>query len=120
MSKPSVLRNLWPLATILALVLGGNALLRLWQAGDQGQALRELAQPGDILMLSSTTCIFCTRAREWLTEQNVPFRECFIESDAACRAEFQARSGPGTPTFVVRGQTLVGFDPARLQRSLSR
>jgi len=120
MSTPSILRNLWPLALIIALVMGGTALLRARAAGEHGQALRELARPGDIVMLSSATCIFCTRAREWLTEQRVPFRECFIESDAACRAEFQARSGPGTPTFVVRGQTLVGFDPARLHLSLSR
>jgi len=120
MFKSSRIRELWPLAVILALVVGGSALLRARAAGEQGQALRELARPGDIVMLSSATCIFCTRAREWLTEQRVPFRECFIESDAACRAEFQARSGPGTPTFVVRGQTVVGFDPARLHLSLSR
>lgn len=117
---PQPRRGLLSLAVLVAAVLGLQAGLGAWQAGREGQALRELVRPGDLLMLSSTTCIYCERARRWLTEQRVPHRECFIETDAACRAEFQARGGLGTPTLVVRGQTLLGFDRARLLKMLSR
>jgi glutaredoxin len=87
---------------------------------EQAQALRELARPGDILMLSSTNCVFCKRASAWLIEQRVPHRECLIERDAACLAEYQARGARGTPTFVVRGHTLLGFDHERLRALLAR
>ena len=108
------------LTLILAVVLGGSAVLRHWQGDRQGQALREQARPGDIVMLSSRSCLYCDRARDWLDAQAVPHSECFIEHNSACREQFQARGGLGTPTFVVRGQTIVGFDRARILALLSR
>jgi len=107
-------RSYVSLALIVGLVYGGVQLLQGRHSGQQAQALRAAAAPGDIVMLSSQTCPYCKRAREWMSEQNVPFRECMIETDAACLAEFQARGGLGTPTLVVRGRTVVGFDPARV------
>lgn len=111
-------RSLLTLALIVAATLGGSRLLQVWQAGEQGQVLRDLARPGDIVMLSSTTCVYCARARSWLSEERVPHRECFIERDAACLAQYQAQLAPGTPTFLVRGQRIVGFDRARIVAAL--
>lgn len=118
--RPQPGRGLLSLAVLVAVVLGLQVGFGSWQTHRDGSALRELVRPGDIVMLSSTTCIYCERARRWLTEQRVPHRECFIETDPACRAEFQARGALGTPTLVVRGHTLLGFDRARLLKMLSR
>ncbi|RTL46821.1 MAG: glutaredoxin family protein [Burkholderiales bacterium] len=82
------------------------------------RALRNLAQPGDIRMISSETCAWCTAARRWMTAQQVPFSECFIERDARCQADYQALGAQGTPTFLVRGQRIVGFDRARVADAL--
>jgi len=112
-------RSYVSLAVIIGLVYGGVQLLQGRHNGQQAQALRVAAKPGDIVMLSSQTCPYCERAREWMSEQRVPFKECMIETDAACLAEFQARGGLGTPTMVVRGRTVVGFDPARVAEILS-
>ncbi len=114
------MRKFLPLFVILAVVYGAVALLQSRHSAEQGQVLRTQARPGDILMLASTTCIYCDRARAWMSGQRVPFKECMIETDPACLAEFQARGGQGTPTLVVRGRTLVGFDPARIAEILSR
>ena len=111
-------RSYVSLAVIIGLVYGGVHLLQGRHDGRQGEALRATAKPGDIVMLSSQTCPYCERAREWMSEQQVPFKECTIETDAACLAEFQARGGMGTPTLVVRGRTVVGFDPARVAEIL--
>ena len=113
------LRQLLPLVVIVAVVMGGVQALQAWQSHGQGEALRAAARPGDILMLSSTTCVFCTKARVWMTEQRVPFTECFIEQDPACAATFQRLGGQGTPTLLVRGQVMVGFDRARLLTALA-
>ena len=110
----------WPLPILVLAAWGFTQWLGQRQDQPLAEALRATARPGDILMLSSTTCSYCTKARSWLTEQRVPHSECFIERDPACLAEFQARSAPGTPTFVVRGQTVVGFDRKRMASLLSR
>lgn len=112
--------SLLSLVLVVSAALGLNALVGGWHSRGEGEAMREQARPGDIVMLSSTTCVYCDRARSWLAEQQVPHRECFIETDAACLAEFQARGGQGTPTLVVRGQTIVGFDRERVLELLSR
>ena len=114
------LRQLLPLVVIVTVVMGGVQALQAWQSRGQGEALRAAARPGDILMLSSTTCFYCTQARDWMTEQRVPFTECFVEQDAACAATFQRLGGRGTPTLLVRGQVIVGFDRGRLLTVLSR
>jgi glutaredoxin len=87
------------------------------ERGD-GQRLAALARPGDIRMISSETCGWCTAARRWMTEQTIPFDECFIERDARCRADYEALGARGTPTLVVRGQQVIGFDRAGIEKAL--
>ena len=84
-----------------------------------GERLAALVQAGDIRMISSETCGWCTAARRWMTEQNLPFEECFIEREARCRAEYEALGGMGTPTLVVRGQRILGFDREAIARVLA-
>jgi glutaredoxin len=80
--------------------------------------LAALAQPGDIRMLSSVSCVYCEAARRWMTAQGVRFEECFIERDPACAAAYQATQARGTPTLLVRGQVQLGFDAARVLRAI--
>ena len=106
---------------VLVLVVSGASQ---WWAGrhqvDLGRQLAALARPGDIRMLSSTTCPYCKAARLWMNEHAVAFSECFIEEDAACAAAYQAALAPGTPVLLVRGQAQLGFDAARIHKVLSR
>jgi hypothetical protein len=109
------------LVVLAALVLGITAA-STWWAGRQeaqiGQQVAALAQPGDILMLSSDTCGLCVVARQWFQQHAVAFSECSIERDAACRAAFEDSRSPGTPVLLVRQRTQVGFNPERLQAAL--
>ena len=78
-------RSWWGLAVLVLAVMAGQP----WWAGirqqDLGARVAPLARPGDIHMLSSETCAICTVARQWFTQHRVPFTECLIERDAACR-----------------------------------
>ena len=109
------------LLTVAALVLVVSAATQWW-AGRQERAMgaqvAALAQPGDIRMLASETCSICAAARAWFTENRIPFSECLIERDAACKATFEAARAPGTPLMVVRGKLLLGFNPERLREAL--
>ena len=103
---------------LLALLFGAAPLLSQWlgdrQASQQARTLREQLRPGDLLMFSSDGCVYCAQARRWLEAEQLPYRECSIDRDAVCLRDFQARRGPGTPIFSLRGQTVVGFDRAAL------
>ncbi|MEO5771072.1 MAG: glutaredoxin domain-containing protein, partial [Burkholderiaceae bacterium] len=72
------------LALLLGLVLVAGAASQWWAYGRearQGTQLAALAQPGDIRMLSSETCVYCAAARRYMEEHRVRFDECFIERD---------------------------------------
>jgi len=108
----------------LLLVVGagwlGSTLLGAYQDRGTAAELRQLARPGDIRLISSVSCVFCTRARRWLTEYQVPFSECLIERDPACMAEYRALGARGTPTVLVRDQAQLGFDARSVVAMLGR
>jgi glutaredoxin len=111
----------WPPLSLLALVAvvwGASAAWRGHVAAQDGELLAQRVKPGDIRMISSETCPYCLAARRWMTEQGVPFKECEIERDAQCLADYQALGALGTPTLVVRGQRVIGFDRARILQLL--
>ena len=111
-----------PLLAVLAIVLGVGVAQRAWQRhleGDTGERLAALARPGDVHMVSSITCVFCTQARQWLQAHGVAHTECFIERDEACAAQYRALMGPGTPLLLVKGQAQLGFSPQRVLARLS-
>ncbi len=112
-------RTLASLAVVVALASGASQWWRSHLAGSLGEQLAAQARPGDIQMLSSTTCVYCTVARRWLTDQQVPFGECFVERDADCAARYQAVGARGTPTLVVRGQVQLGFSPQQVLDGLT-
>lgn len=102
------------LLVVVALTALASWAWRSHVASGDGELLAQRVKPGDIRMISSETCGWCTAARRWMTQQRVPFDECFIERDAQCAADYRALGGRGTPTLLVRGQVVLGFDRARI------
>jgi glutaredoxin len=85
----------------------------------RASALRAVAQPGDIRMLSRTDCGYCTLAHAWMSKHRIPFEECMIDTDAACRAEHERLGTRLTPTVLVRGEVQRGFDARRVTATLA-
>jgi len=111
-------RALIGLVVALLAATGGMEWWRARQEARVGAELAAQAQPGDIQMLSSTSCVFCDRARRWLQVHQVQFSECFVERDAVCAQRYQATGGRGTPTLLVRGQLQLGFSPHQVLSAL--
>jgi glutaredoxin len=108
----------WSLLLVLGLSWGIPAGWRHHQQAGWAQALVEHSRPGDIRLLSSAVCLYCDRARSWLQAHQIPFDECFIETDAICRDRYEATGARGTPTVLVRDQAQLGFDAQRVARTL--
>ena len=113
------LRSTLSLLALVLLVWGASEAWRSWFADRLGRDVAALAQPGDIEMISSDTCVFCAQARTWFNANEVPFTECSIERDEACAARFRALMSPGTPVLLVRGKPQVGFSPQRVVQALT-
>jgi glutaredoxin len=113
-------RRGWLVPLLLAVVV--FAAFKWWTGRTQraiGDELAAAARPGDIVMLSSEQCVYCTIARRWFEKHQVSFSECFIERDTACADVYQAQGAPGTPTLLVRGERQVGFSAERVARALA-
>ena len=112
-------KSLFALVAVVAVAAAASQWWVSRESLNLGRQLATLAQPGDIRMLSSTTCGICTSARVWFKTHEVRFDECFIENDADCRVLFEATRSPGTPVILVKGKPLLGFDPQRIRAALS-
>lgn len=56
---------------------------------------------------------------EYLSRKGVSFTSKDIAADDAAFQEFAALNAAGTPTIVVDGEVLVGFNRARLEALLA-
>lgn len=72
-----------------------------------------------VVVYTTPTCSWCNRLKSYLRRQGVPFREIDVSKDASAAAELQRRSGQmGVPQTEIRGEIIVGFDQARIDRLL--
>ena len=62
--------------------------------------------------------MFCKRVKEFLSENDIPFTERNIATDDTAMAELEKLGLMTTPVTVVDGETIVGFDQARLEELL--
>lgn len=107
------------IAAGIVLVVGTAVTVLRDRSNDQlGPELARTAQPGDIRMLSSLSCVFCRQARLWMNEHGVAHSECFIERDAECLNRYRALGAGGTPLVLVRGEPQLGFSPPRVLERL--
>lgn len=112
-------RSLAGLVTVVVAV----SLAHTWwtRRGDDDLArqLRAEVRHGELRMLSSDTCAICVSARRWLGRHDIAFKECSIERNPQCAADYLATGAPGTPVFLFRGRSMLGFEPKTMHLWLS-
>lgn len=110
--------SLASLGLLVLLVLGVTQGLAWWrdkQAVDQIKA----HLPGQrITMYSTVSCYYCTKARTWFKEHDIPWDECDVEQDGGCRTTFEAHGALGTPLMRVGTRWHLGFEPNWLAEAL--
>lgn len=105
-------RSLLALALLLAVTWGGTQALSWWQGERSAQAVREGSRTGRLTLYTTSTCPYCARAASWLDLNDVTWRECNIERDAACLRTYEQQGAPGVPLVEVNGLWNLGFNPA--------
>jgi glutaredoxin 3 len=72
-----------------------------------------------VVVFSTPTCPWCTRAKNYLRSRNVPFRDVDVSRDQAAARDLVRRTGQmGVPVVEIDGRPIVGFDQARIDSLL--
>jgi glutaredoxin-like YruB-family protein len=71
----------------------------------------------DVVVYSTPTCPWCAKAKQFLKNHDVPYREVDVTTDAAGLAEMQRISGQmGVPVIKFGSAVVVGFDLPKLEQ----
>jgi glutaredoxin-like YruB-family protein len=73
----------------------------------------------NVTVYSTSTCPFCVRAKQFLKENNIQFKDIDVSNDQAKAQEMIERSGQmGVPVIDVDGTIVVGFDKDKIKEAL--
>lgn len=100
----------------LAALLAAAGDARLAGAIAQGVPSAQCQNPG-IVMIATSWCGYCRRARNFFRENNIDFDEIDAEQtqNESIRQTFKRN---GVPFIVVGGEEVRGFDERRLRKLL--
>jgi glutaredoxin len=62
--------------------------------------------------------MFCSQAKEYLSQRKVPFQERDITRDSAALQELKTLGYMTTPVIQIDGSVIVGFDAAKIDAAL--
>jgi glutaredoxin len=106
------------LIVILAAVLGTSHAWSWWQEARAVRTLQAQAHRGSITLYTTSDCPYCARARAWLNAHGIPWAECNVELDQACKQTYESHGAPGVPLVRANGQWRLGFDPVWVSEAL--
>lgn len=71
----------------------------------------------NITIYSTSTCHYCTLAKNYFTKIGVPFTEKNVGIDRAAGQEMIMKSGQmGVPVIDIDGKVVVGFQPELFEK----
>lgn len=73
----------------------------------------------NVKVYSTPTCPYCIRAKQFLTDNNIPFENIDVSVNETAADEMVAKSGQmGVPVLDIEGEIIVGFDKERIKQAL--
>lgn len=118
-STRPTLRSLLGLVALVAVFWGGAQGLNRWQEARSAAAVRELSQRVDVTLYTTSTCPYCAKAIAWLDRHGVRWRECNVETDAACQRTYAEQGAPGVPLVRAGERWHLGFHAPWLAEALA-
>ncbi len=73
-----------------------------------------------VTVYSTSTCPYCKRAKDYLTQKGIPFTDYNVGEDREKAKEMIQKSKQmGVPVIVVDDEVIVGFNQAKLDSLLA-
>jgi glutaredoxin len=83
-------------------------------------AFNKLRGNVQITMYSTEWCGVCTRARKYMQDKHIPFKDFDIEQDEQARSRAHALNPRGgVPTISIDKELLIGFSPESLEHHIA-
>ncbi len=74
-----------------------------------------------VTLYTTPTCTYCTKAKKYLRENRITFREYNVAKDMRRADEMVKKSGQmGVPVIDIHGKIIVGFNQPEIERALRR
>ena len=74
-----------------------------------------------VVVFSTPTCSWCRRAKRYLKENRVPFKEVNVEKNPDAARDIARKTGQsGVPVVKIGGKWIVGFDRDLIEKELAR
>jgi len=84
-------------------------------AAPAGEKKEFRVRPAEVTIYTTPTCPWCHKAKAWLRDRKIRYREIDVTSDRSGAEEMVRISGQtGVPVIVVGGEVIVGFNQNRL------
>mgnify|MGYP001942195468 CR=1 FL=1 len=72
----------------------------------------------NVTVYTSSTCPYCTLAKDYLKERGVEYEEKNISTSREAREELMEKGHTGVPVILIGEEEIVGFDKARIDELL--
>jgi len=94
----------------------------LFRSTQPPAALTSNEPEAEVVMYCTPWCPDCPEARRYFKQHDIPYVEIDISRDrvAAARVRGWANGNETTPTINIRGQVLVTFDQAKVEKALGK
>jgi glutaredoxin len=66
-----------------------------------------------VVIYTAPACAHCQRAKRFLRESGIPFREMDVTASQRARKQLQSLGARGVPVLLVGAKRMDGFDPKR-------
>ena len=74
----------------------------------------------NVVVYTSSTCPYCTLAKDYLTEKGVEYEEKNISTSREAREELMAKGHTGVPVVIIDEEEIVGFDKTKIDTLLDK
>lgn len=72
-----------------------------------------------VTVYTTTRCPYCVMLKNFLTEQNISFKEINVETNPEIMNQLVRTTGQmGVPQSEINGEWIVGFDPNSIMNAL--
>jgi glutaredoxin 3 len=72
-----------------------------------------------IILFTTPSCSYCRKAKQYLRQRQVPFKDVDVSRDSAAARDMIRRSHQqGVPVIDIGGKIIVGFDRPKIDKLL--
>lgn len=85
----------------------------------KGESLQPRASSGGLTMFSAVWCGPCKRAKAYMAQKGIAYRDVDVEASEANAKEFATYGGGGVPLFISGDKAMRGFSPGSIEQLLA-